>query len=77
MRRSEVEKRFNEINSKMVTALGLENKEVIRYLTATEEVLKDLPESLLYLFDEGYFRIYERIIDELITSSVEKEEGDN
>lgn len=77
MRRSEVEKRFNEINSKMVTALGMENKEVIRYLTATEEVLKDLPESLLHLFDEGYFRIYERVIDELIIGSVEKEEGDN
>lgn len=77
MRRSEVEKRFNEINSKMVTALGMENKEVIRYLTATEEVLKDLPERLLYLFDEGCFKRYERVIDELIIDSVEKEEGDN
>lgn len=77
MRRSEVEKRFNEINSKMVTALGMENEEVIAYLTATEEVVKGLPERLLYLLDEDYFKRYERVIDELIIDSVEKEEGDN
>jgi hypothetical protein len=77
MRRNEVEKRFNEINSKMVTALGMENEEVIAYLTATEEVVKGLPERLLYLLDEDYFKRYERVIDELIIDSVEKEEGDN
>ena len=77
MRRNEVEKRFNEINSKVVTALGLENKEVIKYLTATEEVVKGLPERLLYLLDEDYFKRYERVIDKLIIDSVEKEEGDN
>lgn len=76
MRRNEVEKRFNEINSKMITALGMENKEVIKTVTATEEMLRIMPEEVLYLFDEDYFRSYERAIDKMIIDSVEKEEGD-
>ena len=72
MTREDMRLRFDAINSRLITAMGMENKVVIKALEDTETIL-NIPDNCLYLFNEKYFKWYNARVDEMITGRAEKE----
>lgn len=72
MTREEMKLKFDAINSKAITAMGMENEEVIKLIKGAETILA-FPDKYLYLFDEEYFYRCEKEIDKIIIESIEKE----
>ena len=72
MTREDMKLRFDAINSKLITAMGMENKVVIKTLEDVEAIL-NVPENCLHLFNEKYFEWYNARVDEMIANRAEKE----
>lgn len=74
MTREEMQLKFDAITSKLIAAMGMENKVVIQTLEDAKLMLDNIPERCWHLFDEKYFEWYNARVDEKIANRAEKEE---